>query len=144
MIMVIHHFILLVPVVTMEWLKYCADTVWTREPSKLLLPVKKEELTQHIHVSMLTLRNYRDHTPLHCAAVAGHDKLVKSLITDFHAEVDPTDKNNATPLHLAAHAGHLKVVNSLLEHNADVSKKVDLDGMKSFNALDLAIDGGHE
>ena len=45
-----------------------------------------------------------------------------------------------TPLHLAASEGHLKVINVLLKKGADVSKT----NQEGNNALDLAIDNGHE
>ena len=44
-----------------------------------------------------------------------------------------------TPLHLACGEGYLKVVNVLLNHEADVGMKAG-----KFNALDLAIENGHE
>ncbi len=51
-----------------------------------------------------------------------------------------TFPTQATPLHLACREGHLTVVDTLLTYEADVTK-LDQNGS---NALDLAIDHGHE
>ena len=103
------------------------------------LKIHDWEFTNYFCVLIYYCRNYKDHTPLHCAAIGGHNTLVEVLINDFNAEVDPTDRNCFTPLLLAAQAGHLNVVIRLLEHEAQAWRKVE-----EFNALDLAIDNGHE
>lgn len=83
-------------------------------------------------------RNANLWTPIDCAAHGGHDKVVDVLIT-AGADVNPTDKLQTTPLHLASQEGHLSVVNILLKHNAEAGKCTN-----KLNALDIAIDNGHE
>jgi transient receptor potential cation channel subfamily A protein 1 len=77
-------------------------------------------------------------TPLHCAASGGFDELV-SLLIGAEADVDPSDPK-VTPLLLAARFGHVKVVQLLFNAKANVTH-TDKNGS---NALDLAIDNGHE
>uniref|UniRef100_A0A8D2PFT1 Proteasome 26S subunit, non-ATPase 10 n=1 Tax=Zosterops lateralis melanops TaxID=1220523 RepID=A0A8D2PFT1_ZOSLA len=84
-------------------------------------------------------------TPLHIAASAGRDEIVKALIakgahvnavnqngcTPLHyaiaimllengANPDATDHFESTPLHRAAAKGNLKMVQILVQHNATV------------------------
>ena len=48
--------------------------------------------------------------------------------------------HQVTPLHLACREGHLNVVNTLIKNGADITKCDQTDN----NALDLAIENGHE
>ena len=77
-------------------------------------------------------------TPIDCAANKGHENVVQVLV-NAGADINPTDKQQTTPLHLAAQEGHLNVVTLLLESNADAGKCAN-----TRNALDMAIDNGHE
>ena len=57
-------------------------------------------------------------TPLHKAAINGHEKIVKLLL--FHkADVNSRSKIEQTPLHLASQEGHLASVVALLQAGAD-------------------------
>ena len=62
------------------------------------------------------------------------------MLIDTKACVNPKDKSRATPLHLASKEGHLSTVNILLKNQADVRSIDD----HHFNALDWAIENGHE
>ena len=62
------------------------------------------------------------------------------MLIDAKASIDPKDKSRATPLHLASKEGHLSTVNILLNNQADVRSRDD----HHFNALDWAIENGHE
>lgn len=85
------------------------------------------------------ISNGKQWSPIDCAAYNGHVKVVKVLI-DAGADVNPADKQQAiTPLHLAAQEGHLNVVRVLLDNHAIVEKCLN-----GLNALDLAIDNGHQ
>ncbi|XP_062440590.1 26S proteasome non-ATPase regulatory subunit 10 isoform X2 [Rhea pennata] len=70
-------------------------------------------------------------TPLHIAASAGRDEIVKALIDkgaqiaimllENGADPDATDHFESTPLHRAAAKGNLKMIQILLRHNASVN-----------------------
>lgn len=51
-------------------------------------------------------------TPLHVAAVYGHNKITK-LLLEYGANIRPRDEENGTPLHLAAGEGNLEVNKSI-------------------------------
>jgi len=61
-------------------------------------------------------------TPLHLAAVEGHEAVAK-LLLEKGVHVDSKDAYNRTPLSLAAMRGHEAVVKLLLEKEADVESK---------------------
>ena len=58
------------------------------------------------------------YTPLHQAAVCGHDRIIKLLLS-HKADVNSRSKTEATPLHLASQEGHLASVVALLQAGAD-------------------------
>jgi len=70
-------------------------------------------------------------TPLHFAALQGHEKIAETLLkhgatSNLHTTHGPTDMFNTqppvvgeTPLHLAAAYGHASIVKLLLAHGAD-------------------------
>ena len=62
------------------------------------------------------------------------------LLIGAKAKVNPKDRSRTTPLHLASKEGHQATVHILLQNDADVSCRDDND----FNALDWAIENGHE
>ena len=57
-------------------------------------------------------------TPLHYAAVYGHEKIIK-LLPSHTADVNSRSKIEQTPLHLASQEGHLASVVALLQAGAD-------------------------
>ena len=91
----------------------------------------------------ITAINANKYTPLHLAAVSGHVQVAEYLIQE-EAPIDGEEKNKvSTPLLLACQAGHTLIVNLLLKHGADICKHQDGADIGN-NALDLAIDAGHE
>jgi cytohesin len=56
---------------------------------------------------------------LHYAANAGATEMVRYLLDDRNAAVDPRTKDGRTPLHLAAQHGHLDTVQILCSREAD-------------------------
>ena len=78
-----------------------------------------------VHRRLLDPVNDRDAcglTPLHIAALCGHDKVVNMLIGTFNCPVDCQDRGAHTPLHLACISGHINIVKLLvLEHNANIN-----------------------
>jgi ankyrin repeat protein len=61
-------------------------------------------------------------TPLHNAAIKGHESVAMALI-DANAAVDALDKWKATPLHKAAMFGHDSIAMVLIDANASVELK---------------------
>jgi ankyrin repeat protein len=84
-------------------------------------------------------RNKLGETPLHWAALEGHNDLVELLLA-HGADVNAKDNGNYTALHEAALAGHNDLVELLLAHGADVNTK-DKDG---FTALHDAAWHGYK
>jgi ankyrin repeat protein len=82
---------------------------------------------------------FEKRTPLHLAAVDGHEAVVK-LLLEKEADVESKDTNIQTPLSLAATRGHEPVVKLLLEKEADVESK-DTDNR---TPLSLAAGNGHK
>ncbi|CAH1119591.1 unnamed protein product [Phaedon cochleariae] len=59
-------------------------------------------------------------SPLHWAAMKGHNKIVEMLLLRG-ARVSATNRGDDTPLHLAAAHGHREIVGMLLRQRADVN-----------------------
>ncbi|CAH2004534.1 unnamed protein product [Acanthoscelides obtectus] len=59
-------------------------------------------------------------SPLHWAAMKGHNKIVEMLLLRG-ARVNATNRGDDTPLHLAAAHGHREILNMLLRQRADVN-----------------------
>ena len=86
---------------------------------------------------MLDQRNLRRQAPLHLAAGAGRDGVVRMLL-DHGAPVNIVDGRGETALHTAGANGHVPVVLLLLEHGAGV-----LSDPKGQTALHRAAHRGH-
>ena len=93
-------------------------------------------------VISIFIRNANLWTPMDCAAVKGHDKIIQLLIA-AKADINPIDRLKVTPLHLAAREGHIDAVKVLLENTADVGA-ITGSSEHGDNPLDLAIENGHE
>jgi len=57
------------------------------------------------------------YTPLHWAALKGHEEIVEALI-DAGADLNTTNNLGRTPLHWAALKGHEEIVEALREAKA--------------------------
>jgi ankyrin repeat protein len=81
-------------------------------------------------------------TPLHYAASAGDDAIVK-LLLDHAAYIDAGSPNGSTPLMMAAASGHDTTIKLLLDEGADMTIKNQLgmnviDIAKRYNQRDIA------
>ena len=61
---------------------------------------------------------YTQFTPLHVAALNGHENIVQLLLSK-KADVNPRSRSESTPLHCASQEGHLASVVALLQAGAD-------------------------
>lgn len=66
----------------------------------------------------LDIRDKDRWTPLHVAALNGHESIV-ALLVSMGAAVDSKDANHATPLHVASGHNQLAVAEILLKHDAN-------------------------
>jgi len=71
-------------------------------------------------------RGFDNSTPLHMAALRGHEEVTRVLL-DGGADVTAQDEDGRTPLHAASGEGHLEVVRALLDHDAPTMAQ-DKDG----------------
>lgn len=78
-------------------------------------------------------------TPLHYAAMGGHNDIVK-LLLDRGAQLDARSPNNTTPVMMAAWGGKIYTVKLLLDVGADAMLKND----HGMNAIDFALHGGYQ
>ncbi|HTJ94927.1 MAG TPA: ankyrin repeat domain-containing protein [Pararobbsia sp.] len=86
--------------------------------------------------------NKKGWSPLHYAASAGDDNIVKVLL-DHSAYIDAGSPNGSTPLMMAAAAGHDTTLKLLLDEGADPTIKNQLgltaaDIAKRYNHADIA------
>lgn len=85
----------------------------------------------------MAARNWHGAQPLHCAAEAGQERVMRYLIGQG-AGKNALDSEKQTPLHIAAAAGHLGAVKLLRSVKAAVTS--DMEG---FTPLMRAVAGGH-
>ncbi|KAJ5160773.1 uncharacterized protein N7482_007777 [Penicillium canariense] len=78
-------------------------------------------------------------SPIHLAAINGHEKIVRRLLAEDDSEVNKADSMNSYPLMWASLSGYKNVVKRLLNHGADVNAH----GGKRGNALQAACVRGH-
>ncbi|XP_077974410.1 uncharacterized protein LOC120329316 isoform X2 [Styela clava] len=87
-------------------------------------------------------------TPLHIAAVYGHNDIAE-LLMHMGANIRCKDEENGTPLHLASGEGHLEIVELLISKaQQDFGDKFVITMLKDKDndgntALHLAVDSGH-
>ena len=84
-------------------------------------------------------RDYGGQTPLHCAAEAGHEAIVKQLLGNT-AGYNAKNSLGQTPILYAAEGGHRGVVYLLLEAGAAVDPRDDV----GWTPLSLAVERGHK
>jgi len=85
-------------------------------------------------------KDSRKRTPLHLAAAANHEAVVK-VLCDQGANTNVTDSSMQTPLHLAAAANYGSIVSLLCDHGADTNVT---DSSMGETALMKAVVGGGE
>ena len=80
-------------------------------------------------------------TTIHVAAAAGHEDIVRFLLSDeIRADPRTATDNNFTPLHAAAMQGNARICQLLLDHGADPNMQTDPQG---YLPLHSAAWGGH-
>jgi hypothetical protein len=75
----------------------------------------------------------RGETALHCAALYGHDLVVRTLL-EHGADANALTSDHRTPLHLAALKGHVEIARVLADNGADLDRRDD----NELAAIDLA------
>jgi ankyrin repeat protein len=86
---------------------------------------------------LLNAKDFLGLTPLHRAAQAGKDVVIKLLMSQGTA-VDSTDQSDSTPLHWAVFSGQSNVVGTLIANRANLNA---MNGGE-MTPLDLAIQQG--
>jgi ankyrin repeat protein len=100
-----------------------------------LLTTLIDKNPEHGH---LTARNFHGSTPLHEAALNGHEHTARVLI-DHGSDILDTNYGNSTPLFLAASYGQFSMVKFLLSYGRD---QLDCPGPREATALHKAVEQG--
>lgn len=92
------------------------------------------------HDAETNLPDSRGSSPLHLAAWAGHQDIIKILLTHPYHPANPNFQtiDKETPLHCAAQHGHTGVLTTLLAHGADPN----IPNFRGETSLDLAAQYG--
>ncbi len=77
-------------------------------------------------------------TPLHYAALKGHEGVTKPLLV-YTSDLNATDSYHSAPLHLAARLGHESIVQLLIDHGSSTETS-DPNG---WTPLMDAVELGH-
>ena len=112
------------------------------ENALMLAAINKDDALVKLLIAKGAQVNKTGWTPLHYAASAGDDAIVRQLL-DESAYIDASSPNGTTPLMMAARAGHTETVKLLLDEGADMSIKNQLgltaaDFAKQYNHVDIA------
>lgn len=100
---------------------------------RLLMEQNKQDLR-------LNTRNIYGSTPLHEAALSGHESAAE-LLLEHGSDILATNYGSATPLFLAVSHGQVSMVRLLLRHGRE---QLDCPGPKGFTVLHKAVEQGHE
>ena len=89
--------------------------------------------------SKVNVRNYQQQTPLHLAALSGHQQVAEVLI-QHGSDLKAGDAFQQTALHLAAVNGHKNIVETLIQQGSNVNGR----NYRQQSALHLAAQNGHQ
>ena len=73
-------------------------------------------------MSLFSLQDSEQRSPLHMALRNGHTAVALKLIAEHNVNI--ADRNGATALHIASEKGYLEVVEALLQAKAAVDAQV--------------------
>ncbi len=76
-------------------------------------------------------------TPLHMAAMMGHEGLIKLMISRYSPDLDVKDSVGGTPLLFAVRGGHEAIVQILLDKGADVNQSDNYEQTPLHAAIGL-------
>lgn len=79
--------------------------------------------------------NCPSETPLHVAALLGHEDFAKEILRQKPGIAGELDSRKLSALHIASQKGYVGIVKALLEVNPDMCSAKDIDGK---NPLHLA------